>query len=203
MLIRSAMNHRLLTFLISIVWLCFSDTGTITRLVIGLTIVVSALCIGTVIHTGRGPPPGYNAFAEKFRKTQELVKKVKKVPKKIRRKISTMSKDMRKMSQDAVTALNSHRKMSRKHTGRKTLDSNGRSTPDTNDGGDVARKCVEGKEIRRKFPRTSSDIASGVLRLLRTSTDSSPPNSVGSTGALDSGSEEGGGTRETSVENMV
>ncbi|KAI0760193.1 hypothetical protein C8Q74DRAFT_1294581 [Fomes fomentarius] len=197
----------LLTFLISIVWLCFSDTGITTRLVIGLTIVVSALCIGTVIHTGRGPPPGYNAFAEKFKKTQELVKKVKKVPKKIRRRISTMSKDMRKMSQDAVNALNPRRKMSRKHTGQNTLDSNGWSTPDTNDGGpDVARKRVEGEEIRKKFPRRSIDIASGVLhlplRFLRTPTDSSPPNSIGSTGALD-GSEEGGGTRETSVENMV
>ncbi|KAI0760194.1 hypothetical protein C8Q74DRAFT_207961 [Fomes fomentarius] len=103
----------LFTFFISITWLCFNATGLATRLVTGSTIVVSAICLGTVIHTGRGFPKGYGAIVEHLKKTKVLVKKVKKAPKKMRE----IGKKARSMSIDAVSALSPRQRALRKSYG--------------------------------------------------------------------------------------
>ncbi|KAI0760195.1 hypothetical protein C8Q74DRAFT_208038 [Fomes fomentarius] len=173
----------LLTFLISIVWLCFHGTDITTRLVTGFMIVVSASFIGTVIHMGYGPPPGY-------------LSATRKVSKKIRSRIGAIVNDVRRSKSDAVTASSPRWRIPRVHAGQNAP--NDQSTPNTNDGGDVVPERIEEKEIGEKSPRRSIDAVINILshippKALPTSTDSSTPNPLGSTG----GGEDGGGSRKT------
>ena len=49
-------SFRLLFFFIAIAWVCFHNTTTITRVVIAVTTVVSALLVAKIIHNGDWRP---------------------------------------------------------------------------------------------------------------------------------------------------
>ncbi len=69
----------------SIIWMCFYDTGITTRLVVGFMIVVSAYLIGTAFFMGHRPERYLSTMrADIATMRRRFLEKVKKVGRKVR-----------------------------------------------------------------------------------------------------------------------
>ncbi|KAI0720680.1 hypothetical protein C8T65DRAFT_735633 [Cerioporus squamosus] len=89
----------LLTFFLAIGWVCFNDTSVITRCMVGITVVISALMLGGIIQNGNWHiQPPVEVFKERMDRTKALVKGAKRMPRKL-------SKKIRRFSTDAATAF--------------------------------------------------------------------------------------------------
>ena len=89
MLISLLFYARLVTFFISIAWLCFYNTSTRTRVALGVVVAITSILVALTLHNGNWTSPTRSELVSK--KLAVAASHIKKNTKCVRKSLRTMS----------------------------------------------------------------------------------------------------------------
>ena len=84
---------RLVTFFISIAWLCFYKTNISTRVALGIVVVIASILVALTLYNGNWNPPTRSELVS--RKLAIAASQIKKTTKSARKSLRTMSRSIK------------------------------------------------------------------------------------------------------------